>query len=511
MERLLTLTRRLTTRRDMAALLEDLLHGSTTLIPGADFVCVFLYRPECNALVPVGGTGFDLSALQEVQLKPGESITGKTFVARKPLLLPNPEAIRAAQSNLAPEHDQAVRQAIRRPDNPLRSSLAVPLATDDRLLGVLVIDNYDTDRDFTPVDLAVASSLADHAAVAVLNAEEYQEIRALSQQLQHTMTIQQRLLASMMSPQGNFEHLMHAVWTAIRRPYRLLDAQGDVKAMRGIIQDPVSLAISAGQDLLGELQIAGPLQGVERLTVEQALPLIALEFLKDTARQQERLRVQSEAFRRLWERDYAAVDALLTQYGMHAVRLAIGLIQDTTVDAVRGVIEHTNIPLMQREQDLLLMMPESTWQILQQSLPRETRMIIGSPADSLQDLPQELSGVLMLSASSRQLGYPPVTHATCLCDYPDISFMAGIPDAFRQRFHETVVAPFQEDPELLTTLKTWIFSERSPERTAAILHTHPNTIRYRLDKARRRWNRPLDDQAAILLRWAFLAGIRVHL
>ena len=62
MERLLTLTRRLTSRRDMAALLEDVLHGSTMLIPGADFVCVFLYHPECNALVPVGGTGFALSA-----------------------------------------------------------------------------------------------------------------------------------------------------------------------------------------------------------------------------------------------------------------------------------------------------------------------------------------------------------------------------------------------------------------------------------------------------------------
>ncbi|NMP22233.1 GAF domain-containing protein [Sulfobacillus sp. DSM 109850] len=511
MEKLLSLTRRLTARRDMDSLLQELLDGSTALIPGADFVCVFLYRPDLNALVPVGGIGFDLGILSQIQLKPGESMTGKAFVEGRPLLLPSPEVIREAQANLSPDHDRAVRRAVGRPDNPVRSSLAVPMATDDRILGVLVIDNYDTDRDFTTVDLAVATSLADHAAVAVLNAEEYQAVQTLSQELQRTMTVQHRLLSSMMSSHGSLENLLRSLWRTIRRPFRLLEANGEVVAERGALAQPASFAVMAGQEHLGELQVSGPVHGFERLAVEQALPLIALEFLKEAARRQERLHAQAEAFRRIWDRDYGAVDALLQQYGLHQGHPRMALISGPPPTIVGRLTRMKDVPVMQRSQDLLLLVSDETWPRIRAMVDADTPVILGWPLDDSHDLRSEFAGLLLLLEAARRLGYPRLHGEVRLSEFPEMTLIAAVPGPVRRWFCDAVLSPLAGECELFETIKVWVFADRSYERTAAVMHTHPNTIRYRVDKARRRWGQPWDDRTAALLRWAFLAELDADL
>ena len=97
LEQLLTLSRRLTSQRDLDSVLKDLLDGSLTLIPGSDFACVFLYDVEENVLKPVGGVGFEMAYMQHVRLNPGESLTGKAFVKKRPLLLPEPSHVKQAQ------------------------------------------------------------------------------------------------------------------------------------------------------------------------------------------------------------------------------------------------------------------------------------------------------------------------------------------------------------------------------------------------------------------------------
>ncbi|MCL4351537.1 MAG: GAF domain-containing protein, partial [Firmicutes bacterium] len=219
LEQLLAVSKRLTARRDLDSLLHDILDGSLQLIPGADFACVFLYRGEDNVLVPVGGVGFDMTYMKTVWLKPGESLTGQAFVEKKPLLLATPPAVKHAQQTLSPEHERAVKLAVGRPDNPVRSSLAVPLIVQSRTVGVLVIDNYDTDRDFTSVDLSVATILSDHAAIAVANAQDYQRAKNLSRELQQTLSIQRKLLSSMLTPSSGIPEILGSLWHLIRRPH----------------------------------------------------------------------------------------------------------------------------------------------------------------------------------------------------------------------------------------------------------------------------------------------------
>jgi sugar diacid utilization regulator len=52
--------------------------------------------------------------------------------------------------------------------------------------------------------------------------------------------------------------------------------------------------------------------------------------------------------------------------------------------------------------------------------------------------------------------------------------------------------PLRENPELLTTLRTYFHSGLSRRRAAAQLHLHPNSVDYRLRKiaVRTAWTRP---------------------
>ncbi|WP_051350979.1 GAF domain-containing protein [Sulfobacillus thermosulfidooxidans] len=314
--KLLQIAKTLIARRDLDGVLHDILQSSLELIPGADFACVFLYDAEDNVLKPVGGVGFDMKVMKQVRLRPGESLTGKAFVARQPILLRTPKEIKAAQDNLSPEHDHLVREAVRRPTNPVRSSIAVPLIVGQETVGVLVIDNYDTDRDFNETDLAVAKALADHSAVAVANAKEHARRLAVSRDLQKTLHMQKQLLANLVSEENSLAGLARTLWRQIHSSVTVYDMSHQVLARVGEQGDIIhSYPIVAGRQVLGQLVIGGKtVDPIERAAIDQARVLFAIELLRRQAVEQERLHSQSDLFHRLLEGDQFAVNALIKSY-----------------------------------------------------------------------------------------------------------------------------------------------------------------------------------------------------
>ncbi len=65
----------------------------------------------------------------------------------------------------------------------LKSVLMTPIRREDRLLGVLAVDEPHGERAFAPEDLALASALADQAAIAIDNAQAIGELRRRSAEL----------------------------------------------------------------------------------------------------------------------------------------------------------------------------------------------------------------------------------------------------------------------------------------------------------------------------------------
>lgn len=65
----------------------------------------------------------------------------------------------------------------------LKSVLMAPICREGRILGVLAADEPKAEKDFTPEDLVLASTLADHAAMAIDNAQAIGELRHRSAEL----------------------------------------------------------------------------------------------------------------------------------------------------------------------------------------------------------------------------------------------------------------------------------------------------------------------------------------
>ncbi|MCR3752167.1 helix-turn-helix domain-containing protein [Lentzea californiensis] len=88
-------------------------------------------------------------------------------------------------------HSEPVDAAVR--DEGLTALLAVPLTVGDNVIGVLYAAERSP-RDFTPDEIALLSSLADHAAVALDNARLLAEISAHSQAVERAEEAHDKLM-----------------------------------------------------------------------------------------------------------------------------------------------------------------------------------------------------------------------------------------------------------------------------------------------------------------------------
>ncbi len=513
LEQLLALARRLTSRRDLDSVLEDLLDGSLKLIPGSDFACVFLYNVEENVLFPVGGVGFEMAHMQHVRLKPGESMTGQAFVQKRPLLLPAPQAVREAQSNLSPENDRWVRLAVHRPTNPVRSSMAVPLIVGDRTVGVLVIDNYDTDRDFNMVDLRIASAMADHAAIAVANAQDYHLANALSHELQQTLNVQHQLVGSIMSPASSFSEILRTLADVIHRPVAVLDVDREVVAehQSGALVGKL-VPIRTGQTLLGYLAIGGErLSRTELNAVEQAAPLIALEFMKREAVEREQNRVRADLIYRILDNDRSALQDADRAFHLSTepwMALAIGGASDSDFRLLGKALLFDRVFAAHIECARLLVVgfsqrtPVMKWAV---SHP-DAVLIWGEERQGIEHLGDELRSVLALwkLVSRGSLPVSEAAHYLHLRDFPEVSWLETVPEHLRRRFVRQVMGPVLDDAQSVDTLKAWLLSNRSHREAAEVLHTHPNTVRYRIGRMSEQLQRDLDDDHVIVMLWLAL-------
>lgn len=474
LEQLLALARRLTSRRDLDDVLVDLFEGSLQLIVGSDFACVFLYDVEENELFPVGGVGFDMRHMVHVRLKPGESLTGQAFSRKQPLLLPTPDDVRNAQANLEPANDRWVRLAVGRPSNPVRSSLAVPLSVGDRTVGVLVVDNYDTDRNFTSVDLQIAAVVADHAAIAVANAQDYHMARSLSKDLQHTLSVQHKLLGSLLSPSSSFAEILHTLVTVIRRPASILDSDGVVVAQhaRGCVAGK-SFTIQTGTEMLGYLKVAGEFLGrAEQSAVDQAIPLIALEFMKRAAVEREQSRLRADLIYRVLNGDPSAIADVNFRYLQEKSwqAFAIGDASPPVWRMLETMTSTVEILSATIEQARIVVGDDGIASYVFQwaSDHPEVVLICGDVCTGASELARQIRGVLMLWKIIARRGLPHGAGlpAAQLRDFPDLNLINSISPEVRHGFITYVLGPILGDPLSLETLQVWLFANRSYRRAA---------------------------------------------
>jgi len=101
--------------------------------------------------------------------------------------------------------DQALREHMSIVEQKVRSMIAVPLQTNDRVIGLIYVDSPNAIREFTREDLNLLTVMANVAAIRIEHARlnEIEEAeRAMAKEMHQAALIQERLLGSPPAVEG---------------------------------------------------------------------------------------------------------------------------------------------------------------------------------------------------------------------------------------------------------------------------------------------------------------------
>ena len=143
---------------DEADLLAEVLRRVRKVLE-ADAAAVHLLAAGGSNLVLRAWSGLEVASREDVIVPSGLGIAGRVARERAPMVIPDTDA--------APELSPAFRQAV-------RSLLAVPLVSRERVLGVLQV-GWARQRDLTEDDRRLLQALAARTALALDNARLYGE------------------------------------------------------------------------------------------------------------------------------------------------------------------------------------------------------------------------------------------------------------------------------------------------------------------------------------------------
>ena len=317
LEEVLELSRVITSTFAWEEILENIVKRAVELIPGADTGNIFIYRSGEDLLIPEFGWGFAKDIFKKIKLKPGESVSGKVFLNRKPTLFKIPSDVADVMADLQKHNYEFYSQVV--PGHPgFHSSLCAPLIWKDECLGVLSVHNVCSPIQFSEDNLQVIKYVATHAAVALANSRLYEQQRIHMTKLERSVTVHEKITQMVLNGEG-LEKIAIELATLLSQSVYIFDTLlecvakvcPDVDKERVALPIPsvediqhidnrrrpvlfnsnvsgighlVGISISAGDSILGYLMVGvnDPAQTESELrtTVERASMVIALEMMK---------------------------------------------------------------------------------------------------------------------------------------------------------------------------------------------------------------------------------------
>ncbi len=140
-------------------------------ITGAEEGSLLLIDPATNELYMRAAQGFDEKYARGFRLKVEDSMAGEVLRTGQPLVI-----------------EQMANNYKIKTAYLVKSLMYVPLKVEDRVIGVLGVDNRVSDRNFSNYELFMLSALADYMAIAIENARLFNEVGNQKRKLEAILT-----------------------------------------------------------------------------------------------------------------------------------------------------------------------------------------------------------------------------------------------------------------------------------------------------------------------------------
>jgi sigma-B regulation protein RsbU (phosphoserine phosphatase) len=156
----------LTNQLAVSDVLDRIINRAKNLVRGK-YGQFYQYEEERKLLVAVFPSNFPggLTGLME----PGEGLSGRVFTTRKPLMIA--------------DYDKWEGRAPNTPTGIFTRTIGIPVEHRDEILGVLTLSRDASEPPFSAADLRLLSLFASQAAIALANAQQYEELQKLYAQV----------------------------------------------------------------------------------------------------------------------------------------------------------------------------------------------------------------------------------------------------------------------------------------------------------------------------------------
>jgi len=289
----------LATQRELEDLSSRFLSCLIDTLEAAETGILLLYDPADDRLSVRDAQGYDLDILRQIQLAPGEAMSGVALQTGRTGLYATPAEIVTARENMAPTNMELFRQATSGLREPL-SAVCVPLVAGRTKVGALVLENRSKPSRFTRADLPFLEAVAQLIALSIDNArlrDELQSVRALEEASRFKAELISTLAHEMRTPLTSIKGFSTAL--LMEEASFGLDTQQEFLQ---IIDQECDVLTDLIHDLLESSIIDA---GLLRLELEPViLPRIAKAVVSDAARQSGKHRILID-----FPRDFPIIDA----------------------------------------------------------------------------------------------------------------------------------------------------------------------------------------------------------
>ncbi|WP_455358783.1 helix-turn-helix domain-containing protein [Streptomyces sp. SYSU K21746] len=542
--------------RDLDAVLRAIVHRAKLLL-GTDVTYLSLNDEAAGDTYMRVTDGSVAAAFQQVRLGMGEGLGGLVAQTARPYVTGD------YQADTRFHHTQAIDSAVR--EEGLRAILGVPLRVGPQIIGVL----YAADRaprEFSPDEVALLSSLADHAAIAIDGARLLEETRAALVDLNaasetiraHSEAMRRAeqahdQLTDLVLRGGGADDVAAAIAAILAGGILIHDAEGTELARTGTEPLPLPApavaasrasgravpvngtwvcAVLAGPELLGSIALTGrpDLADADRLLFERASVVTALLLLlrRSVAETEDRVRGEllndllaatgdatslATRARRL-RVDLGRPQAVFVAHSETASRhrlLAAAARSARALDGLAG-LHHGHVVLVMPTRD-----PGAAAHALAAELGKAVAADVTVGAAGADTgpagLPAAHAEAHRCLSALRALGR--TGHGGAMTDLGFIGVLlgdqAGVAGYVQKTLGPVLAYDAERGTDLTGTLDAYFAQSGSLTKTKTALHVHVNTVVQRLDRIARLlgqdWNTPARAlELQLALRLHHLAG-----
>ncbi|MDR4947175.1 helix-turn-helix domain-containing protein [Neobacillus cucumis] len=295
---------------DLDFLLTKILENALSVIPSADMGVLWLYAGELNKLIPKAWTGGPSEEIKKMRMNIGEGIIGKTFQTNQSIRLTSYEDILLESATMSSENTQHLLNSFS--FESLQSIISVPIKVEENSLCVLIVYQHGKTSLLTNEDQHLLESFSDQVSIALKNSKLFNDLKVHNQLLIQRDEIHDTFIKISLQSKG-LKFIVNELYKLINKPLMIFDffedqlffspnewlfeVPNDLKKFITQCQEPSfhSLMVSGQEKLIyiypivaievpfGLIMVEindGILLPLDKMILEQASSIISLEMIR---------------------------------------------------------------------------------------------------------------------------------------------------------------------------------------------------------------------------------------